>query len=241
MTSRRRMMAVAMSFEPDTPIPAEWEAEETIHESWAEIIYHVNKGDYKNRYRLGDRKVANFGDEGLCVMQLAAFDEDTKADGSGKAAITWVGNNVLKTALKTTDTCYYYSSFRTKVNSYIAKLPQVLQSAIVPVTKEQYDLTRSNGVNKTTETIWVPVNEELSEGEPYRVSFSQNHLVYRHLERIVHANTNGPYTVFSGSALTRGCNTYYDFDIITRYSFGSKGQKDGIPSDLFYVLPCFCL
>ena len=39
----------------------------------------------------------DLGDEGSISMQIIAFDGDNKADGSGKAPITWFSQQVLPT------------------------------------------------------------------------------------------------------------------------------------------------
>lgn len=72
--------------------------EDTITDSWEQIIASVSSGDYSTRYSVGDTKLLDLGTEGVVAMQIAAFDTDTKADGSGKAAITWISQQLLKTS-----------------------------------------------------------------------------------------------------------------------------------------------
>lgn len=68
-----------------------------ITESWEEIFAAIADGTYKTRYSIGDYKALDLGDEGLINMQIAAFDADELADGSGKASITWVTRELLNT------------------------------------------------------------------------------------------------------------------------------------------------
>ena len=74
------------------------EPEHTITDTWEEIIQHVELGDYATRYSEGDTMSLNLGSEGYINMQIVAFDTDDKADGSGKAPITWIAEHILETS-----------------------------------------------------------------------------------------------------------------------------------------------
>ena len=67
-----------------------------IADSWDQIIASVNDGSYKKKYHIGDTKALDLGDEGVVDMQIAAFDTDELADGSGHAGITWISKQTLK-------------------------------------------------------------------------------------------------------------------------------------------------
>lgn len=69
-----------------------------ITDSWEEIISSVNDGSYREKYKIGDYKPLDLGIEGVVRMQIAGFDAEPLADGSGKAAITWIAMDTLKTA-----------------------------------------------------------------------------------------------------------------------------------------------
>lgn len=73
------------------------EPEHTITDTWEQIVAHVSQGDYATRYSVGDTMSLNLGSEGYINMQIAGFDVDDLADGSGKAAISWVSGPLLKT------------------------------------------------------------------------------------------------------------------------------------------------
>lgn len=71
--------------------------EEEIAESWEEIIGSIADGTYREKYKIGNYKPLDLGKEGIIRMQIAGFDTEPLADGSGKAAITWIAMDLLKT------------------------------------------------------------------------------------------------------------------------------------------------
>ena len=71
---------------------------ETITDSWEEILAAVANGTYKTKYQVGGTKILDVGSEGSVCMQIAAFDADTLADGTGKAPISWISEQVLITS-----------------------------------------------------------------------------------------------------------------------------------------------
>lgn len=94
-TSRQSETA-GSSNSPQPVIKGETESRE-IADSWSDIIAHIKDGSYRNRYKLGNYKKLSFGSEGVIRMQIAAFDADPLAYGDGKAAITWISLDPLKT------------------------------------------------------------------------------------------------------------------------------------------------
>ena len=68
-----------------------------ITDSWETILAAVADGTYKTKYSVGNYKALNLGSEGTVNMQIAAFDADPLADGSGNAAISWVSKELLAT------------------------------------------------------------------------------------------------------------------------------------------------
>ena len=65
--------------------------------SWEGVQYYIDNGTYASAYKIGDTVPLDLGSEGLVNMQIAAFDTDDLADGSGKAPITWISKELLKT------------------------------------------------------------------------------------------------------------------------------------------------
>lgn len=72
--------------------------EETITDSWEEIIASTKDGSYKEKYSIGDTKTIDLGSAGKVNMQIVAFDVDELADGTGKAPITWISEQLLATS-----------------------------------------------------------------------------------------------------------------------------------------------
>ena len=68
-----------------------------ITDSWEVILAAVADGTYKTKYSVGNYKALDLGSEGTVNMQIAAFDADPLADGSGNAAISWVSKELLAT------------------------------------------------------------------------------------------------------------------------------------------------
>ena len=75
----------------------EYQSRNEIMESWEEIFSSIDNNTYKEKYRIGNYKLCNFGKEGRVYMQIASFDTDEMSYKKGKAAITWVGMYCLKT------------------------------------------------------------------------------------------------------------------------------------------------
>lgn len=63
--------------------------------SWEGVFASIKAGTYATDYAIGDMIPLNLGSEGLINMQIAAFDTDDLADGSGKAHITWIAKELL--------------------------------------------------------------------------------------------------------------------------------------------------
>ena len=163
---------------------AKWiEEKGTIKDNWEDIIASVNDETYKSKYKVGDTKSLDLGPEGVVEMQIAAFDADELADGSGKmAAITWISKQMLKsdhrmnpynTLKDPEDSSKYkigtgpiggweHSEMRDWLQSDIKKMIQSkVRDAIKPVVKYSYsysgDSTNSSIQNAvTTDDIWIP-------------------------------------------------------------------------------------
>jgi len=67
-----------------------------ILNSWPQILAAVKTGVYREIYQIGDTKELDLGPEGKVEMQIVAFDADERADGKGKAPITWISKGVLR-------------------------------------------------------------------------------------------------------------------------------------------------
>jgi len=158
-----------------------------ITDSWDTIIASIDADTYKTKYKIGNYKPLDFGSEGTVNMQIVAFDEDDKADGSGKAKITWISKDQLNTthvmnaSSKTVDgeTAYTaggweHSDMRDYLKTTIKPLiPQTVRDAIVPVTKIQSTYTGGALVKNgqtTTDDVWIPSNHEVGFGTDYETT-----------------------------------------------------------------------
>lgn len=82
-------------FSSEPPVDGEKEERE-ISDSWEEILASVGDGSYREKYKIGNYKPLDLGSEGIIRMQIAGFDADPLADGSGKAAITWIAMDLMR-------------------------------------------------------------------------------------------------------------------------------------------------
>ena len=69
-----------------------------ITDDWDTILASIADGTYKSKYKVGNYKPLDLGSEGIINMQIAGFNKDTLADGSGTAAISWISKELLKTS-----------------------------------------------------------------------------------------------------------------------------------------------
>ena len=160
---------------------------ETITDSWSEIFAAEQDCTYSTKYSIGDTKMLDLGTEGQHLMEIVAFDEDDKADGSGKAKITWISKDQLNTthainaSQKTVDgeTAYTaggweHSDMRAYLKDTVKPLiPETVRNAIVPVTKIQSTYTGGALVKDgqtTTDDVWIPSNHEVGFGTDYETT-----------------------------------------------------------------------
>ena len=172
---------------------------ETITDTWEQIFQAESDGTYSTKYSIGDTKEIDLGSEGKHLMEIVAFDTDDKADGSGKAKITWISKGLLNTAhnmnttKKTVDgeTAYTaggweHSDMRAYLKDTVKPLiPETVRNAIVPVTKVSSTYTGDALVTDgqtTTDDVWIPSNHEVfptvttyeSTGAKYSSKFTKN-------------------------------------------------------------------
>ena len=140
---------------------------ETITDSWETILANENPS---STYSIGDTKYLDLGTEGNVLMEIVAFDTDDKADGSGKAKITWISKGLLNTkrimnSPATTTGGWENSRMRTHLRETIKPLiPETVRNAIVPVTKIQstyVDGAKVVNGQTTTDDVWIPSHHEV--------------------------------------------------------------------------------
>lgn len=137
--------------------------QETITDDWSTILTNSN---YATDYSIGDTKSLNLGTEGRQLMEIVAFDTDDKADGTGKAKITWISKGLLNNAYYTNSANgipWSDSQIRSTLQSTIkALIPDVVRNHIVSVTKTSYTAASTDAV--TSDDIWLPSARELNLG-----------------------------------------------------------------------------
>lgn len=147
-----------------------YEVTQTITDSWAEIAEHVGTGDYTTRYSVGDTKFLDLGSEGKVAMEIVGIDTDDLADNSGKAPITWVSKQLLKTAYKMYPSSSGYtatwasSTMRTHLREDIfSLLPTEVQNSIKEVKKYTNNRTGETtwSTVQSNETVWIPSYKEI--------------------------------------------------------------------------------
>lgn len=165
-----------------------------ISDSWEEILASIEAGTYKTKYNLGNYKPISLGSEGTVNMQIAGFNKDTLANGSGTAPITWISKELLTTsnpmnpALEGSSGDYTEGTgsiggwekceMRTYLKSTIKPLiPETVRNAIKEVTKEQpaYNSDGSSVTQTTTDDVWLPSHIEMfNPSGPYNSLFPDN-------------------------------------------------------------------
>jgi hypothetical protein len=167
-------------------------------DEWSKVRKAVSNGTYKDVYKVGDTIPLDLGSEGVVNMQIAAFDADNLADGSGKAPITWISKELLKTKLRmnpilsnTTgddgSTIYTEgtgaiggwekSELRTYLKNTIKPLiPGSALIAIKEVTKTQaaYDTNGAKITQTANDDVWIASIDEVYGGSSLYVELFKN-------------------------------------------------------------------
>ena len=166
---------------------------ESISDTWSEIIANVSNGTYSTKYHIGDTKKIDLGTEGEVIMTIVGIDTDDLADNSGKAPITWISKQLLKTDHRmnppyqsgTEGTGSLGGWEKTEMRSYLKEtvkplIPETVRNAIKPVKKYSsiYNVSGS-AVNDvlTTEDVWIPSYKEAfgtgreTQGPTYSTAF----------------------------------------------------------------------
>ena len=153
-----------------------------VHGTWEDLYARIADGTYATAYSVGEILPLDLGTEGVVNAQIVAFNADNKADGSGKAKVSFISQYLLNTSIiwnpnRTPSTSPYdegtgpiggwpASEIREYVRSTILPLlPAYVSNRIVEVTKysRSYTTTATNVANKSsTDTIWVPSAHEIS-------------------------------------------------------------------------------
>ena len=154
---------------------------DTITDSWEEIIASMDDGTYATKYAVGDTKLLDLGSEGVVCATLIGINVDDLADGSGKAKMTWLTEQLLKTdhqmnpyrsgseGAYTEGTGAIGGWEKSEMRSYMKTtlkplIPEAIRNRIAEVTKTQpsYDTTGTTSITQTTQDdVWAPSYNEI--------------------------------------------------------------------------------
>lgn len=195
---------------------------------WEHII---NNANYATDYEIGMLQDLDFGEYGVHPMELVAIDTDDKADGSGKARMTWKCKDLLCESVMGDDN-YGGSTWETSVvrhlcntNIYNQINNEFLKQNIKEVTKEciKYDMdNNSEQVYSCSDKVWILSYDELERYDPYdQISYTAEFW----LRDSYYSSSQGSMFKVIG----------YDSEISTKYADNASVYS------YKYVLPCFCI
>lgn len=125
-------------------------------------------------YKIGDTISVVVSGEGTIDYEIIGFGVQDKADGTGKAAISWFPKSLLNTlkywnSTKTTSGGWAASDLRSYMNNDIfAKFPADLQSVITPVANP------NDQGGTTTDKVWTVSKAECESGGIFNSKFGTN-------------------------------------------------------------------
>ena len=140
-----------------------------ISDSWEQIVAAIDDGSARQRYAVGATKALDLEGIGVIHMQLAGFDLDTRSDGQGKAATTWIAAELLPEGHVmnengTAEGGWRDSDMRAYLqNEVLPAIPTIVRKKIVCVEKHQ--LLGYGELQVTSDEIWIPANHEMFGGE----------------------------------------------------------------------------
>lgn len=172
--------------------------DETISDSWEQILQSQDNGTYKTKYNIGDTKYLVIGDT-YVPMQIAAFDKDVlSSDGVSTAKITWISKGASFTfpfsiindnnGNKWED-CGCREFLRSTVYNNINP---IVKNRIVDVFK-----TSINNVNEitTSDNIWIPSKREVG----FKSNIESEGVVYTDYFNPGDTSTQKVEGIYSGS------------------------------------------
>lgn len=146
-----------------------------VLDSWADI----SAGLYMDFYSIRNWKSFSLSDGTNIIMEIAAFNADTKTDGT-TASITWISKHVItKRGMNSTathDGGWEGSELRTWLQSnFYATMPAEVRNVVLPVKKTYvYKTSNSSAARfECIDALWIP-----SAGEVNAAASSANQGAY---------------------------------------------------------------
>ena len=156
---RRRMMASTGSLFPPIGTPlSDW--------TWKQIDYISKNGLVSDYFNIGDTKDVTIGGA-TYVVEIVGFSHDDKADGSGKAGLTFGLKDCLNTAYKMNSSntnaggwgsCALRATLRGDIWN---QLPSDLRGVIKEVTKKASAGNSSSTISSYTDTLFLFAEKEI--------------------------------------------------------------------------------
>lgn len=221
--------------------------EPPVRLSWEHVLWSIEQGSYATDYSIGDLIPLDLGTEGNINMQIAGFNVDDLASGSGKAHISFLSKELLATSHRMNPkrsggsgdyddgTGAIGGWTKSEMRAYLEEtikplIPSTVRSAILKVDKKHtaYTTAGSSWTQYTQDYVWLPASDEISSSSAkYATLFPDE------ASRI-------KYTVGGSSASiwwTRRAHSTTSFTSFTAYG-GSSGKPS---ADLQGVVLGFCL
>ena len=207
-----------------------------IDDDWETILSNPN---YATDYHIGDIKSLDLGSEGVYMMQIVAFNTDTRADGQGKAHITWLSKDLLYTThnmnpANVTTGGWPSCGMRAYLQNSIKPLiPQAVRNGIVPVKKVTGAYTSGAvviGGDITTDELWIPSVHELYGYQTYETP--EKGCVYYSMFRDDHARRKSRNSGYQSWWMRTPLNDEKFGFVNNQGQFGTGTPTAGIGVDL---------
>lgn len=194
---------------------------ESISDDWSTILANPN---YSTDYSIGDTKEITVNGE-KHLMEIVGFDLDDKADGTGKAKISWLMKGVLdeqhvmEPSAKAVD--WGTSEGRNWLrNTILPTIDTTIRSHIVEVTKTYATgMGNQTVTNSTSDSIFLPSTYEMyghnfglnSNRESSGVRYTASVIPFRHQTRSSNINYTNFYasTIYADSGSGSAQNLHY--------------------------------
>ena len=136
----------------------------SISDSWAEILAAEQNGTYITKYQIGDSKRVYINGTPF-YARIIGFDKDDKADGSGKAHISWMLTKMMDTRSMNSSGTMEYGWKNSELRTYLNG--EVLQSLdikdyIVPVNKTSNYFFPETNTEIVSDSLWIPSYREVT-------------------------------------------------------------------------------
>lgn len=135
-----------------------------ILDDWERIGYICKKKQHKRCYKIGNWKAVQVDEKSLIKFEIVAMNAQEKADGTGKAPISWFAKSVVVGVRESWGSHldnygWEHCFLRDRLNGlYYDFLPSDVKNVIIPV------LNRNNVGGNTVDKLWLPMASECKPG-----------------------------------------------------------------------------